>query len=184
MNQSIHGVDAIQWIAGAGMADLDPAVNLVQKVFAFTDTRAHDDDLIEVEDTAVAVLKYRDGTVGQLLGATSMYPGSLKRLQVAGRDGTAELLEDELVTWQFREEADADDRVRAEFGDETDSGGGSADPMSIDYEHHRRNITAFLDSISPDEPYLLDGTEGRKAVEIIEAIYESAHRGRPVEIEA
>ena len=189
MNQSIHGIDAVQWLAGAAGAGGEatdgtgtPAVNPVEEVFAYTDTRAHEGDIIEVEDTAVAVLRYRDGTLGQVLGATSMYPGSLKRLQLAGRGGTAEILEDELVTWQFREEHGDDAAVRERFG-ETESGGGAADPMSIDYANHRRNIEAFLTARETGEAYLLDASEARKAVAIIEAIYESAERGEPVRVE-
>jgi predicted dehydrogenase len=180
MNQSIHGVDAVQWlVAAAGPAgDATP----VEEVFAYTSTAAHEGAHIEVEDTAVAVLRYRDGTVGQLLGATSMYPGSLKRIQLGGRDGTAEIEEDELVTWQFREERDGDAAIRDRFAG-TDSGGGAADPMSIDYANHRRNIEAYLSAIDADEPFLLDGPEARKAVAIITAIYESAETGRPVAVE-
>jgi len=189
MNQSIHGIDAVQWIASAAGAGGDGAgtgadgtsVNPVEEVFAYTARRAHDDDIVEVEDSAVAVLRYRDGTLGQILGATSMYPGSLKRLQIAGRDGTAEVVEDELVTWRFREEREGDEGVRAEFG-ETESGGGAADPMSIDYANHRRNIADFLDVRASGEPYMLDASEARKAVAIIEAIYESAERGEPVRV--
>jgi UDP-N-acetyl-2-amino-2-deoxyglucuronate dehydrogenase len=191
MNQSIHGIDAVQWLAGAAGAAGDgttdaatgdtPDRNPVEEVFAYTDTHAHEGDIIEVEDTAVAVLRYRDGTLGQLLGATSMYPGSLKRIQLAGRGGTAEILEDELVTWQFREERDDDAAVRERFG-ETESGGGAADPMSIDYENHRRNIAAFLDARASGEAYLLDASEARRAVEVIEAVYESAERGEPVQV--
>ena len=180
MNQSIHGVDAIQWLAGATM-DLAPDENPVEEVFAYTAKRAHDPDQIEVEDTAVAVFRYRDGTLGQVLGATSMYPGSLKRLQLAGRDGTAEIEEDELVSWRFREENEDDERIREEFGDETESGGGAADPTAIGHANHRRNIADFLDSLGTGE-FLLDGVEARKAVEIIEAIYESAETGNPVRI--
>jgi len=178
MNQSIHGVDAIQWMAGA---TTEGTGNPVKEVFAYTDTLAHDDDIIETEDTAVAVLKYENGAVGQLLGATSMYPGSLKRLQVAGRDGTAEILEDELVTWQFREEREDDQEIRERFT-ATESGGGAADPMAIDYSNHTKNIRDFLESVDNDEPYMLDGAESRKSVEIITAVYESAERGEPVEL--
>jgi predicted dehydrogenase len=92
------------------------------------------------------------------------------------------VLEDELVTWQFREERDDDPDIRARFG-ETESGGGAADPMSIDYANHRRNIEAFLEARASGEDYLLDASEARKAVEIIEAIYESAERGEPVQVE-
>jgi len=179
MNQSIHGVDAVQWIAGAAH---DGDENPVEEVFAYTDTLAHGDDILEVEDTAVAVLRYRNGALGQILGATSMYPGSLKRIQLSGRGGTAEVLEDELVTWQFREESAADERTRERFT-ETASGGGAADPMDIDYANHRRNIEAFLSTLGTDERYALDGAEARTAVEIITAIYESAASSQPVRLD-
>jgi predicted dehydrogenase len=179
MNQSIHGIDATQWLAGAAM-DLDHGANPVAEVTAHTARRAHSDDIMEVEDTAVAALRYRDGTLGQVLGSTAMYPGSLRRIQLAGRDGTAEVREDELVTWAFRDETPDDDDIRAQFGEESETSGGAADPMAIDYANHRRNIAAFLDARSGGEPYPLDGTEARKAVAIVEAIYASAERGTPV----
>jgi predicted dehydrogenase len=180
MNQSIHGVDAIQWLAGANQ-DLAREENPVEEVFAYTDTLAHEGDAIEVEDTAVAVLKYRNGALGQILGATSMYPGSLKRIQMAGRDGTAEILEEELITWEFREERDDDGEIRERFT-ETETGGGAADPMDIDYSLHTANIRDYLASLADDEPYMLDGAEARKAIEIIESVYESAEAGRPVDL--
>lgn len=181
MNQSIHGIDLIQWLAGATM-NLAPDENPVAEVFAYTECLAHDGEIIEVEDTAVAVLRYTDGSLGQLMGATSMYPGSLRRIQLGGRDGTAEVHEEELVTWAFREERDGDEAIRERFGGESETAGGAADPMAIDYANHRRNIATFLDALDADEPYSLDATEARKAVEIIEAIYESAERGTPVRI--
>lgn len=181
MNQSIHGVDAIQWLAGASQ-NLDRETNPVEEVFAYTATSAHDGDIIEVEDTAVAVLKFRNGALGQVLGATSMYPGSLKRVQLAGRGGTAEIREDELVTWEFREERDDDEDVRERFT-ETETGGGAADPMDIDYSNHTRNVRDFLESVENDERYMLDGAEARKAVEVIESIYESAEVGEPVRLD-
>jgi UDP-N-acetyl-2-amino-2-deoxyglucuronate dehydrogenase len=179
MNQSIHGIDATQWLAGATM-DLDPGQNPIEEVFAYTDRLAHDADLLEVEDTAVAVLRYRDGSLGQILGTTSMYPGSLRRIQLAGRGGTAEVLEDELVTWEFREERDEDAAIREEYGAASETSGGAADPMAIDYANHRRNIRAFLDARATDESYQLDGSEARKAVEIVEAFYRSSDTGDPV----
>jgi len=180
MNQSIHAIDAIQWLVGAAM-DLDPGENPVEEVHAYTDVLGHDPDHIEVEDTAVAVVKYRDGTLGQILGATSMYPGNLRSLQVAGRDGTAEVLEDQLVKWQFREERPEDEEIREEYGAETESSGAS-DPMAIDYSGHTRNVEAFLDWVGTDADYELDAREARKAVAIIEAVYESAEAGEPVTV--
>jgi predicted dehydrogenase len=184
MNQSIHGVDAAQWLASAAIPDLPPGGNPVREIFAFTAKRGHDPDLIEVEDTAVAVLRLRGGALGQILGATSMFPGSLKRLQLAGRGGTAEVLEDELVTWAFDEEQAGDEGLRRRFSEETRSGGGAADPMAIDYSLHTGNIGGFVDWLEGDDSFLLDGPESRKAVAIIEAIYESARTGRIAAVES
>lgn len=181
MNQSIHGVDAMQWLARAA-TDLDDQLNPVSEVCAYTARRGHTEDLIEVEDTAVVILKFRGGALGQLLGTTSMYPGTLKRVQIAGRDGTAEVLEDELITWQFRKQLPEDEATRKRFSAATKTGGGATDPMAIDYSHHTRNIAAFLEAVDDKSPLMLSGLEARKAVAIIEAIYRSARNGRTVAI--
>lgn len=178
MNQSIHAIDAISWLAGTSM-NLSAREHPVAQVAAFKDVRGHDPQHIEVEDTAVAVMKYRDGTLGHLLGATSVYPGHRRRLRVAGRNGSAEVHGDELVHWQFREEHPEDEERRQRFGgDEGD--GGASDPMAIDYDKHRQNIEAFLAWIDHDGEFALDGREARKAVAVVEAIYESAKTGSPV----
>lgn len=175
MNQAIHGIDAVQWLAGTAIG-VEGNKNPVEEVFAYTDQLAHDKDLIEAEDTAVAVVRYRDGTIGQLLGSTSMYPSSRQRIQLAGRNGTAEILEDELVTWRFREEREDDETIRERVGGDESNG---TDPMTSDYTEYRRNIEAFLTSLESGDSYLLDVTEARKAVAIVEAIYDSAERGKP-----
>ncbi|MCG8511514.1 MAG: Gfo/Idh/MocA family oxidoreductase [Rhodospirillales bacterium] len=125
------------------------------------------------------MLRFSNGAFGQMLAATSMYPGSLRRLQIAGRDGTAETLEDELTTWAFREETEEDDAIRATFGSASKTTGGAADPMAIDYVNHTRNIQAFLDAVDGKGYLLITGREARKAVSIIEAIYKSAATGKP-----
>ncbi|WP_049901374.1 Gfo/Idh/MocA family protein [Halococcus agarilyticus] len=178
MNQSIHAIDALCWLAGATM-DLPRGENPVAEVSAYTARRAHDEDRLEVEDTAVAALEFENGALGQVLGATSMYPGSRRRLQLAGRDGTATVREDELRTWKFRDERESDADLRERFaGSETS--GGAADPTDVDHDNHARNIEAFLDAREGDAPYPLDVTAARTAVAVIEAIYESADRGAPV----
>ncbi len=180
MNQSIHAVDAITWIAGAAM-HLDSGQNPVAEVYAHTDVRGHDPTQVEVEDTAVAVLKFHDGTLGHVLGTTSAYPGSERRLRVAGRDGTAEVLGDRLAQWQFRNEQPEDRSLRKRLG-ESSGDGGESDPMAIDHEPHKRNLRAFLDWVDGDSDFGLDGLEARKAVEVIEAIYSSAEQGAPVQL--
>lgn len=174
MNQSIHGVDAVQWLAAA--AGCGP----VEQVFAFTAKRGHDPKLIEVEDTCVAVLRFANGALGQVLAATSMWPGQLRRLQIAGRDGFAEVLEDQLITYRFRDERADDEAVRTRFAAESRTQGGASNPMAINYALHTRNIAAFLEALNGPRSkgsLMLDAAEARKALAIIEAIYRSAAEG-------
>jgi predicted dehydrogenase len=178
MNQSIHGVDAVQWIAGASMPDLPPGENPVESVVAFSAVRAHDVKRLEVEDTCVAILRFKHGGLGQLLAATSLYPGQMRRFLFGGRDGTAEILEEQLTTWRFRDEAAADAATRERFGGASSTSGGAADPMAINYSCHTRNFADFIAALKAGRPPALDGLEGRKAVAIVEACYESARTGQ------
>jgi len=180
MNQSIHNVDALQWMIGADPnLSLKPGENPVAEVFAFTGKRGHDESLIEVEDTAVAVLRFKNGAFGQLLGATSMFPGTDRRVWVAGRDGTAEVIEEQLTVFSFRDEKPEDKKLIEQYASQTKSTGAS-DPLAISYEGHTRNIGAFLDSLDKGEAPAIDGPQARVAVEIIQGMYESAATGKAV----
>lgn len=181
MNQSIHGIDATQWIVSKTM-EHGRDQNPVAEVMAYTDRLAHDEELMEVEDTGVAAVRYRNGALGQILGSTAMYPGSLRRIQVAGRNGTVELHDDQVAIWEFREETTTDERIRSQFAEGSAESGGAADPDDIDYRLHRRNIEAYLDARSGSATYPLTAQEARKAVAIVEAIYESAEHGKPIEV--
>jgi predicted dehydrogenase len=183
MNQSIHGVDALQWIAGAAMPGLGPGENPVESVVAMTAVRAHDAARLEVEDTCVAILRFRDGTLGQILATTAMFPGQLRRILVGGRDGTAEILEEQLTDWRFREPSPDDDATRVRFGAGSSTSGGAADPMAINDACHTRNFEAFVTALRAGHKPDLDALEGRKAVAIVAACYTSARTGRPVKVE-
>ena len=183
MNQSIHGVDALQWIVGATMPGLPAGENPVESVMALTAIRAHDAERLEVEDTCVAVLRFKNGALGQLLAATSLYPGQLRRFLFGGRDGTAEIQEEQLVTWRFRGEAVGDESTRAAFGGASGTSGGAADPMAINYSCHTRNFEDFIAALNAGRPPALDGLEGRKAVAIVEACYRSARTGRVAKVD-
>jgi predicted dehydrogenase len=184
MNQSIHGVDALQWITAATMPGLAAGENPVESVVAMTAVRAHDAERLEVEDTCVAILRFRNGGLGQLLAATSLFPGQLRRFLIGGRDGTAEILEEQLVTWRFRSDLPDDAAIRERCGGSSGTSGGAADPMAINYSCHTRNFESFLDAVRAGRTPELDGREGRKAVAIIEACYRSARTGRVAKVAA
>jgi predicted dehydrogenase len=184
MNQAIHTVDIMQWLAAATMPQLPSDENPVAEVFAVTARRGHDEKLIEVEDTASVIFRFRNGAVGQLLAATSMFPGEPRRLQISGRDGFAEVFEDQLTTFQFRDERDSDAATREKFGQPTMHGGGASNPMAMSHENHRRNLADFFAALAEGREPTLNGAEAAKAVQIIAACYESARTNRPVRIGA
>lgn len=166
MNQSIHSIDLLQWLAGP-----------VDCVFARTATLSHD---IGTEDTAAAVLGFAHGGMGVLQGATSCWPGAAARIELQGDRGTIVLEEGRIVTWQL---ADADDEEEAAMLSlEADTGSGSQDPMGIDFENHRLQIQDLVEAIHGDRTPAVTGEEGRKAVEIARAVYRSAAGGMPVQL--
>ncbi len=111
-----------------------------------------------------------------------MYPGSLRRLQMAGRNGMVEILEDQVLTWSFRNETEHDTFIREHYAQETTHGGGAADPMALDVTNHQLNIASVLDAIGKKSPLLLTGQEARKALDIIFAAYRSAKTRSPVRL--
>ncbi len=160
MNQSIHMVDML--------CDLMPPVDSVQ---AYTAKLGHPQ--IEAEDTAVAVLRFINGALGVIYGTTASYPGQFKRFEITGTKGTVVYLEDSFTVWQFADERPEDEQIRKQFG-KVKGGGGVADPAAISHELHRRNFKTFIDTLESGKDFALSGTEARKAVELILAIYKAA----------
>lgn len=169
MNQSIHAIDLLQWFMGP-----------VESVMAYSATLGH--ERIEVEDTAVAALRFKNGALGVIEGSTAVYPGFLKRIEISGVSGSAILEEENLKTWSFAEERGGDAAIHERFAAKTASGGGAADPAAIGYHGHRKQFEEVIAAIKAGKKPLVDGREARKAVEIILAIYRSAETGREVEL--
>jgi predicted dehydrogenase len=182
INQAIHTLDLMQWFAAATMPDLPVDVNPVQEVFAYAAKRSHDPGLLEVEDTAVVTMTFRNGALGQLLAATSMWPGTKRRLLIGGRDGSAEAFEDQLLQFHFRDERPEDRQTLQRFAAATTHGGGASNPMALTGLNHRLNLADFFDALAEGRAPALTGVEAAKAVQIIDACYESARTGRAVPV--
>ncbi|HIC89384.1 MAG TPA: Gfo/Idh/MocA family oxidoreductase, partial [Anaerolineae bacterium] len=164
MNQSIHTIDLLQWLAGP-----------VESIFGHTAALAH---RMETEDTAVAVLRFANGALGVIEGATSTWPGEPARLELRGDRGSIVLSDGVITTWKLGDAAPGEEEAMLHL--EESGGSGASDPMGISYENHRRQIADFVAAIREDRPPAVDGAEGRKAVEIIIGIYRSARSGQPV----
>ncbi len=178
MNQSIHGVDAAQWLASAAIPDLPPGVNPVREIFAFTAKRGHDPNLIEVEDTAVAVLRLRGGAPGTDPGGHLHVSRLAEAASVGGEGRDRGSAGRRARHLGLRRGAGRGRRFAPAFlrGDPQRRGSRRSHGHRLQPPH--REHRWFVDWLEGDDSFLLDGPESRKAVAIIEAIYESARTGR------
>jgi UDP-N-acetyl-2-amino-2-deoxyglucuronate dehydrogenase len=169
MNQAVHNVDLLYWFMGD-----------VESIVAQTATLAH--LRIEVEDTAVASLRFKNGALGVIEAATSAYPGLLKRTEIHGDRGSARVEQDDITLWDFQEKVPSDNEVFAAMAGATGRSAGASDPRDITHIGHRDQLTDFLQAIDQGRLPVVDGREGRKSVEIIRAIYQSAGSGQVVKL--
>ncbi|TWU32870.1 Gfo/Idh/MocA family protein [Novipirellula artificiosorum] len=161
MNQAIHSVDLLVWLMGD-----------VQEINAMTATATH--ERIEVEDVAVATLRFANGALGVIEATTTAFPGSLKRIEISGSKGTAIIEEEDIKMWQFAVETEKDEEIRRTMIGKTETGGGAADPSAIGHHGHTLLFEEFVAAINEKRAPMIDGHEGRRSVQVIEAIYESA----------
>ncbi len=168
MNQSIHAIDLLLHVAGE-----------VAQVSARCTRALHKE--LEVEDTAMAWLEFQSGALGVIQGSTACFPGELKRVELKGSKGSATLVDDRPTLWQFEDEESGDEGVRS-WASETQIGGGASDPNAISTEGHRAQIEDFSLAIQQNRPPAVPGREGRRAVELICAIYESNRTGKIVRL--
>lgn len=161
MNQGVHTVDLLLWLMGD-----------VQRVSARAITTLHD---IEVEDTVVATLEFAHGAIGTLEAATSVYPGYRRRVELTGSEGTIILEQDRIIA------ADLHSPLADQFDAIEETGNSAAtSPIVSDVNGHKRIIEDFLRAIETDTRPICDGREGRRSVEVVQAIYESSRTGQPV----
>jgi len=167
MNQGIHQIDLLLWFMGK-----------VKSVYAKTATVAHEG--LEVEDLACAMIEFESGAMGMIEGSTAIYPGHPARVEIHGSEGSAAIEDGKLQFWQFKDERPEDEEIRTAIKS-TGEGAGAADPMAnMNHEGHRRQIEDFTNALREGREPFVDGREGRRAVELIEAIYKSAETGQAV----
>ncbi len=163
INQGVHTVDLLLWLMGD-----------VERVYAKTSTAFHD---IEVEDTVVATLEFANGAVGTLEAATSVYPGYQRRVELTGSEGTIILEHDRLVSADLREPIA--DLIRKT---EESPNPSRTSPVVSDVRGHKKLLKDFLRAIETNGSPVCDGLEGRRSVELVQAIYESSRTSQSVTI--
>ncbi|MEW5719548.1 MAG: Gfo/Idh/MocA family oxidoreductase, partial [Chloroflexota bacterium] len=178
VNQAPHQLDLLQWFVGP-----------IAEVFAYWDNLNH--PYIEVEDTAVATIRFKNGALGSIVVSNSQKPGLYGKVHVHGANGAsvgvqtdggamfiagmAPVLEppiNDLWTVPGQEarlaEWQAEDRALFERVDTTTY-------------YHQLQIQDFLRAILEDRDPAITGVEGRKTVELFTAIYRSQRDRRPVQ---
>jgi len=162
MNQGIHSVDLLLWLLGD-----------VERVYATTRTALH---AIETEDTAVACLEFAGGAVGTLDVTTAAFPGFPRRVELTGSEGTIVVERDHVVSVELR-------TPRAPPPpDEGEANVSATSPVVSDARGHRRVLEDFVSAIRTGAAPLCDGRDGRRSVELAQAVYRSARTGAAVAV--
>lgn len=161
-NQAIHYVDLMQWVGGP-----------VSSVYAVSRRFLHD---IEAEDAALSTWAYRSGALGAFEATTCANPEDMEgSLTVLGERGEVEIAGfavNQVRTWAFDRQIPEDARVQ-------DAG---YVPDNVYGFGHEAMFRSVLDSLAEGTPNMLEGAEGRKALELVTAMYESAETGMPVHL--
>ncbi len=163
MNQSIHNIDLLQWMMGP-----------VESVYGYTTTALRP---IEMEDVAGAVIRFKNGAIGLIEAATTIYPKNIEEtLNIFGATGSViigGIAVNRVETWEFE---DSEEEKKQIFASQEN------DPPTVYGFGHREIIEDMIKAVKSNTSPPLNGEEGRKALEIILAIYKSQETGLPVKL--
>ena len=165
MNQGIHTVDLLLWLFGG-----------VTSVWGKAITALHE---IEVEDTVVASFEFANGAIGNLEATTCAYPGSSRRIEMTWSQGTIAIENDRISSVGLLAPVEG---LSVEQTTREDN--RAVSPIVSGTRGHRAIIEDFLQAISSGRAPLCDGYQGRRSVQLVQAIYESSRSGRPVQCPA
>jgi UDP-N-acetyl-2-amino-2-deoxyglucuronate dehydrogenase len=160
-NQASHHIDMLEWMMGD-----------VLSVFAKANTSLVN---IETEDTAVVILKFKNGALGIIEATTAARPEDLEgSISILGENGTVVISGfalNEMQTWSFEKKEDGDNMIVEQY---------SVNPPNVYGFGHKAYYDHIVDCIINKKKPLVDGVSGKKSLEIITAIYESIESGKEI----
>jgi len=160
MNQGVHTVDLLLWLLGD-----------VRRVFARQATALH---AIEVEDVLVATLEFESGALATFEATTAAFPGYPRQLELSGSEGTVIVQQDRIASADLR-------TPRADLaGGEASTNLAASSPIVSDVRGHKAALEDFLRAVKDGGEPRCNGAEGRRSVELVEALYRSAATDQPV----
>lgn len=165
MNQCIHNIDLLRWMMG----------DEVEEVMAYTDQLGH--PYLETEDLGIAVVKFRNDSYGIIEGTTNVYPKNLEEtLYIFGEKGTVKAggTSDNIIEeWSFADGLDDPNKVKETYGE---------NPPNVYGFGHTPLYADVIDAIQTGRKPYVDGEAGKRALELVLAIYKSAAEHRPVKL--
>jgi UDP-N-acetyl-2-amino-2-deoxyglucuronate dehydrogenase len=165
MNQCIHNIDLLRWMMGDDITE----------VVGMTDNLSH--NYIEAEDLGIALIRFGNGSYGIIEGTTDIYPKNLEEtLYLFGEKGTVKaggqsvnLIEE----WRFADLLDDPDEVKRQYHE---------NPPNVYGFGHVPLYADVIEAIRDKrEPYVT-ALDGRRALELVLAIYQSAADGKVVKL--
>ena len=167
MNQCTHAIDLIQWMLG------EDAVRVQAQTRRFIRP-------IEAEDFGAAIIEFKNGAVGIIEGSAVIYPKNLNEtISIFGEKGTAViggLAVNRMETWRFADSETVGDTEEKVLNP------NEKDPATVYGFGHPALFKDFIEAIENNRDPLITGEKGKKALEIILAIYKSQKTGKPVDL--
>ncbi len=163
MNQGVHGIDVLLYMLGD-----------VESLYAYTDHLSHD---IEVEDTAVIAMKFRNGAFGTVQGATSVYPGQETRFEIHGDKGSLEFTDEGFKQWSLMDHDEPLPEV-----DDVLGLAATKSSTQISTVGHEFYVADMIEAIKEDRDPFVTGEEARKSVDFVLAVYESARLRKEIKL--
>jgi predicted dehydrogenase len=167
VQHAFHYIDLLQYLAGP-----------VKRVEAKMMNLAHPS--VKLEDTLIAFLSYANGAQGVVQASTAMWPGTDLRIEINGTDGTAIMVGEKMATWKFKEERPGDEEAR-QLGQAARATAATG-PADFSHADHQVVIQDMIDAIDGNRDVIIPVRSVRPTVELALALYQSAARGRPVEL--
>lgn len=179
VNQAPHQLDLLLWYMGEA-----------EEVYGLWKNLNH--PYIEVEDTAVAVVKFKSGAVGNIIVSNSQNPALFGKVHIYGSNGASIGVQTDggamfIAGMSGIAEPPVNDLWTVPGEENLLEGWKKEDSdyfNSIDSTHHYHivQIEDFLTSLIEGRRPLVDGYDGRRTVELIEAIYRSTESDKPVKL--
>jgi UDP-N-acetyl-2-amino-2-deoxyglucuronate dehydrogenase len=163
MNQGVHYVDLLRWCMGP-----------VTEVTAVCATQAHQ---VEVEDTALAIVRFASGALATIVSSTAVYPGFSQRLEITGTEGTVVVEDGRIVLRALRSGPPGPGEPGPTAESEADA---AVNPGGIDPASHAAQIADLLEAIAHGRQPSVTAESARDTLQIVCAVYESARDGRSV----